>query len=179
MYNGLTLILSILMARWRTYRHDSTIASSLLLERSHSNTSESILTSPVKKPLLQAKDLRLFSWAYQRFKLRSKFLYPSFVQTLCCCRNADASQRIRFARLKLLKELDVARFINQQRETYISYLTKMTCPQQVVCQKLAQITYDPNLSSQNSSDLDNTQFAWNGTDERNLTLLFQDRHPNS
>ena len=82
--------------------------------------------------------------------------------------------RLKFAKRKLNRELDFARFVNQQRETYMSYLSTMTCFQQSFCQKLAQITYDESLSSQMSSSAneDNTQFVWNGVDERNLSLLF-------
>ena len=55
----------------------------------------------------------------------------------------------------------------------------MSCAQQVMCQKLAQITYDDSLSSQDSSDLDNDKFIWNFNDERNLDKLFTDKHANS
>lgn len=82
---------------------------------------------------------------------------------------------MRFAKRKLRKEMDVARFVNQQRETYISYLSTMSSFQKSVCQKLAQITYDESLSSQSSSgEEDNTQYVWNGVDEHNLALLFWD-----
>ena len=48
-----------------------------------------------------------------------------------------------------------------------------------MCQKLAQITFDDSLTSQNSSDDGNTQFAWNVNDEENLDRLFHDKQPNS
>jgi len=115
---------------------------------------------------------KMFKWALGRFKNRKKFIYPSFCRSLSCCKSNETTQRIRFAKLKLRKELDISRFINHQRETYISYLTNMPTHQQVMCQKLAQITFDDSLSSQNSSTDDNAQFVWNGTDKRNLALLF-------
>ena len=48
-----------------------------------------------------------------------------------------------------------------------------------MCQKLSQITYDNDLSSQNSSDDDNFYFLWNGHDQRNLELLFADKQESS
>ena len=88
---------------------------------------------------------------------------------------------MKFAKQKIKKELDVARFINQQRETYMAYLTSMTPFQQSVCQKIAQITYNESMSSSSSSGSDdNTNFVWNGVDETNLALLFwDDKEPTS
>ena len=101
---------------------------------------------------MQDNDKKLHKWALERFKGRERFSYPTVWQAMRCCRQKEISRRIRFAKIKTKKDLDVARFINQKRETYISYTANMSCSQQVMCQKLAQITYDDSLSSQDSSD---------------------------
>ena len=51
----------------------------------------------------------------------------------------------------------------------------MTSCQQAFCQKLSQITYDDELSSQISSDDGNSNFLWTKHDPRNLELLFADK----
>ena len=132
-----------------------------------------------KKPLSHTH--KLLNWAFKRFRNRKMFIYPSRCYNFTCNRRkrlAD-NRKKRFAEVNLRKELDISRFINQQRETYISYLTNMTDYQQAMCQKLAQITFDDSLTSQNSSDDGNTQFAWNVNDEENLDRLFHDKQPNS
>ena len=165
------------------------MASSLLLERHKEGIKGGERDKDSDRENLQgdkdtgrrpsARTEKIHNWARKRFKNRSKFLYPNFCRCLLskcdCSRKGKATkERLYFAEEKLRKELDVARFINQQRETYISYLSTMTTPQQVVCQKLAQITYDDSMSSQISSDDDNTHHAWGATDERNIELLFSD-----
>ena len=56
---------------------------------------------------------KLKKWALKRFKGRGKFMYPSFCANLSCCKTRDTKKKIKFAQLKLRKELDIARFINQ------------------------------------------------------------------
>ena len=127
------------------------MASSLLLERHKKDKPEYMDKDSDRENLQGDKDNgrrpsarteKIHSWARKRFKNRDKFLYPNFFRCLIskcdCSRKGKATkERVYFAEEKLRKELDVARFINQQRETYISYLSTMTTPQQVVCQKLA------------------------------------------
>ena len=126
---------------------------------------------------------RLQKWTYQRFKSRSNFTYPSFLKSISCCgfQNKKSAQKLKFAKRKLNKQLDFARFVNQQRETYMAYLSTMACFQQSVCQKLGQITYDESLSSQSSSAGEhegNAEFMWNGIDESNISLLFLNQGDN-
>ena len=144
-------------------------------------TGEPTPIAPSVRQVRNMRDFKLHEWALSRFKNRAKFSFPSFCDSCGCCRKkgGEADKRIRFAKQKLRRELDVARFINQQRETYISYLTNMTSFEQNVCQKLAQITYDADLTSQNSSTDDNAEFIWNKTDQLKLALLFHNEKASS
>lgn len=107
-YKGLTIFGLIFLYHWQRYNHDQQLATSLLLER---ESKENKQGNPERS--LHAKALK-------RFSDRTKFSYPTFYESLACCKSHQpAKRRIKFAKNELKKEMDIARFINQQRETYI------------------------------------------------------------
>ena len=132
-YEGFTIIFTSLLYFWSSFKHDSSIAKALLLEK-RSPAISKISKGGVKRnrdSKLErgksdavktkggagaSKGDEIQKWARKHFESRVRFKYPGFFQLMCsrCCSQRRAVlERIRFAQSKLHKELDLVRFISQ------------------------------------------------------------------
>ena len=154
-YKGLSIIFGSLMFFYSKHKYNVNLAEDLLQEKMSTKVSQEPSSSDRKTNQTAfdpyrikddnsdsnqtSKDSKIVKWAKQHFQNRIKFRYPSKSQFICsrCCYKSSAFRKTRFAEQKLGKELDLARFIRQQRQTYMSFMMTMTGPEQVFCRKMA------------------------------------------
>lgn len=93
------LIFGLLLSRWQYHELEDKLASALLLERKkneapkvndvNAKNTEAAGENGIRKSSVKIEKLqKLQKWAFKRFKIRTKFFYPSFWSTLscwCCC----------------------------------------------------------------------------------------------
>ena len=106
-YEGFTIIFTSLMYFWSSFKHDSSIAKALLLEKRSPEISkvpkggvrrnrdtkqsnkdlEKCDEVKTKEGESTVKDDQIQRWAKKHFESRQRFQYPGFFQLLCsrCC----------------------------------------------------------------------------------------------